>query len=57
VAENADLSFQMTSYTNILGLLPKDLILLAVSMLLWRENMELALLLVPRYRMTVFTSM
>jgi len=57
VTENADLSFQMTSYTNILGLLPKDFILLAVPMLLWRENLELALLFVPRNRMTVFTSL
>jgi hypothetical protein len=47
----------MTSYTNILGKLPKDLILLAASVLLWREYMEQALLLVPRYRVTVFTSM
>jgi hypothetical protein len=34
VAENADLSFQMTYYTNILGLPPKDFTLPAVPMLL-----------------------
>jgi hypothetical protein len=57
VTENAGLSFQMTPYTNILGLLPKDFILLAVPMLLWRENLEQALLFVPRHRVTEFTSL
>lgn len=57
VAEHADLSFQMTLYTNILWLLPKDCTLLAVPMLLWRENLELTLLLVPRHRVTISTSL
>ena len=50
-------AFKMTLYTNILWLLPKDFTLQAVPMLLWRENLELALLLVPRHRVAISTSL
>jgi len=54
VTENADLSFQMASYTNILGLLPTDFILLAVPL---ARKFGAGFVARPRHRVTVFTSL